>query len=223
MNEFLTQQLKKSFGEEFDREGLSSELKDFITQVETSYAELTRKNTLLDNTLNNIYSELNESNKKVIERNHDLFELLERRSTDLEIQTEEADKAHNLLSQYREAIDNTLIVTMTDPQGIITYVNSAFCDISGYETDELLHRPHNIVRHPDMPKEVFQVMWETLQAGKKWKGIVKNLKKDATSYWVDASISPIFDIKGEVVEYIAIRLDLTDIILLNEEIRNTPR
>ena len=133
----------------------------------------------------------------------------------------ELSKKHQQLENYKEAIDYSTIVSKTNKNGIITYVNSAFCDISGYETDELLHRPHNIVRHPEMPKEVFQVMWETLQAGKKWNGIVKNLKKDGTSYWVDASISPIFDVKGEVVEYIAIRRDITDIILLNEEIRNT--
>ncbi|MEN8147565.1 MAG: HD domain-containing phosphohydrolase [Campylobacterota bacterium] len=135
--------------------------------------------------------------------------------------SKELTKKHLQLENYKEAIDYSTIVSKTDNKGIITYVNSAFCDISGYETDELLHRPHNIVRHPDMPKEVFQVMWETLQTGKKWKGIVKNLKKDGTSYWVDASISPIFDVKGEVVEYIAIRRDITDIILLNEEIRST--
>lgn len=135
--------------------------------------------------------------------------------------SKELVRKHSLLENYQEAIDYSTIVSKADKDGRITYVNSAFCDISGYELNELLHKPHNIVRHPDMPKEVFQVMWDILKEGKKWKGIVKNLKKDGTSYWVDASISPIFDDRGELIEYIAIRRDVTDIILLNEEIRNT--
>ena len=135
--------------------------------------------------------------------------------------SKELTKKNQQLESYQEAIDYSTIVSKTDKQGIITYVNSAFCDISGYETNELLHHSHSIIRHPDMPKEVFQDMWDTLQKGKRWNGIVKNLKKDGTSYWVNASISPIFDDKGELVEYIAIRQDVTDIILLNEEIRHT--
>jgi len=219
MNEFLTQQLKKSFGEEFDREGLSSELKDFITQVETSYAELTRKNTLLDNTLNNIYSELNESNKKVIERNHDLFELLERRSTDLEIQTEEADKAHNLLSQYREAIDNTLIVTMTDPQGIITYVNNNFCKISGYSLEEALHHSHNLIRDPDTNPALYKKLWRDIKNKKIWKNTMRNRRKDGSSYYVSVNIIPFQDIHGEIISYMSIQEDITSKILGQQKLK----
>ncbi|MGB6019971.1 MAG: HD domain-containing phosphohydrolase, partial [Sulfurimonadaceae bacterium] len=68
---------------------------------------------------------------------------------------------------------------------------------------------------------VFKMMWGDIQQGKKWQGIIKNLKKDGTSYWVDASISPIFDDKRELIEYIAIRRDITDMILLNKEIKET--
>ncbi len=128
---------------------------------------------------------------------------------------------HHLLENYKEAIDYSTIVSKADKNGIITYVNNAFCEVSGYSEAELLQQPHNIVRHPDMSAEVFQEMWYELKEGNKWKGILKNLKKDGTSYWVDASISPIFDDKGNLVEYIAIRRDVTDIILLNEEIKET--
>ncbi|MGB6019691.1 MAG: nitrate- and nitrite sensing domain-containing protein, partial [Sulfurimonadaceae bacterium] len=104
-------------------------------------------------------------------------------------------RKHQLLENYQEAIDYSTIVSKADKNGVITYVNNAFCEISGYSSDELLQQPHNIVRHPDMPKEVFKMMWGDIQQGKKWQGIIKNLKKDGTSYWVDASISPIFDDK----------------------------
>ncbi len=132
-------------------------------------------------------------------------------------------RGQQLLQNYQEAIDYSTIVSKADRKGIITYVNRAFCDISGYSAKELLHQPHSIVRHSDMPKEVYKKLWEDLQQGKKWNGIIKNLKKDGTAYWVDASISPIFDEKGRLLEYIAIRRDITDMILLNEEIKETQR
>ena len=132
-------------------------------------------------------------------------------------------RGHKLLEHYQDAIDYSTIVSKADKQGFITYVNRAFCEISGYSPKELLNQPHNIVRHPDMPPEVFQVMWSDLKKGKKWNGIIKNLKKDGSAYWVDASISPIYDHKGLLVEYIAIRKDITDMILLNEEIKDTQR
>ena len=131
-----------------------------------------------------------------------------------------ADK-HNLLENYKEAIDYSTIVSKANKHGIITYVNSAFCNISGYEANELLHQPHNILRHPDMPAEVFAGMWHEIKAGKRWNGIVKNLKKDGTPYWVDASISPIYDHQGNLVEYIAIRHGITEMIMLTEEIQQT--
>ena len=132
-------------------------------------------------------------------------------------------REQQLRKNYQEAIDYSTIVSKADKKGIITYVNRAFCDISGYSAKELLHQPHRIVRHPDMPKEVFRALWSDLKEGKRWQGIIKNLRKDGTPYWVDASISPIFDDKGRLVEYIAIRRDVTEMVLLNEEIKETQR
>lgn len=132
-------------------------------------------------------------------------------------------RGQQLLQNYQEAIDYSTIVSKADPKGIITYVNPAFCNISGYSPEELLNQPHDIVRHDDMPEEVFTKLWEDLKEGKRWNGIIKNLKKDGSTYWVDASISPIFDEKGRLLEYIAIRRDITDMILLNEEVKETQR
>lgn len=97
------------------------------------------------------------------------------------------------------------IVSETDTRGIITYANRQFCAISGYDLNELLGQPHNLVRHPDMPKAAFQTMWKDLQAGKEWQGYVKNLRKDGLYYWVDTHISPIFDANRRVRGYIAAR------------------
>ena len=126
-----------------------------------------------------------------------------------------------LLKDYKKAIDNSTIVSKTDKHGFITYANKAFCDISGYTQEELLGKPHNIVRHPDVDKKVFKELWSTIKKGKTWSGQVLNLAKNKTPYWVQASISPIYDNNNNLVEYIAIRHDITQIIELNKEIKNT--
>ena len=77
-----------------------------------------------------------------------------------------------------------VIVSETNLKGIITYANRKFCEISGYDKDELIGQPHNMIRHPDMPKEAFQKMWETIKSGQIWHGLVKNLRKDGQYYQV---------------------------------------
>jgi len=126
-----------------------------------------------------------------------------------------------LLEDYKKAIDNSTIVSKTDKRGVITYVNQAFCDISGYSIDELIGKPHNIVRDPGLSKEAFRELWSTIKSGKTWTGQIPNLAKNRSTYWVDASISPIYDNEDNLVEYIAIRHDITEIIELNKEIKNT--
>lgn len=126
-----------------------------------------------------------------------------------------------LLEDYKKAIDNSTIVSKTDKRGIITYANKAFCDISGYNIDELIGKPHNIVRDPNLPKEAFKELWATIKSGKTWNGQIPNLAKDASTYWVNASISPIYNNDNNLVEYIAIRHDITEIIELNKEIKST--
>ncbi|WP_297443006.1 PAS domain-containing protein [Sulfurimonas sp.] len=101
--------------------------------------------------------------------------------------------------------DQNIIISQTDTKGVITYANRSFCKVSGYTNDELIGKPHNILRHPDMPKEVFKKMWETIQSGQAWNGLVKNLRKDGLFYWVDTEILPIRDTHNEITGYIAAR------------------
>ncbi|MCI0501149.1 MAG: PAS domain-containing protein [Epsilonproteobacteria bacterium] len=101
-----------------------------------------------------------------------------------------------------------VIISRTDLKGNITYANDIFLEISGYELDELLGQPHNVVRHPDMPKSVFAEMWTKLKTESKWEGIVKNLRKDKGYYWVYANISGVF--KDDIlVEYKSIRTPIS--------------
>jgi PAS domain S-box-containing protein len=97
------------------------------------------------------------------------------------------------------------IVSETDLNGVITFANRRFCEISGYTADELVGEPHNIIRHPDMPRAAFAQVWKTIQAGTIWHGLVKNLRKDGKFYWVDTEISPIYDNNGDVKGYMAAR------------------
>ncbi len=97
------------------------------------------------------------------------------------------------------------IVSETDTKGVITYANRKFCEISGYSKEELLGKPHNIIRHPDMPKKAFETMWSTIKQGKVWTGLVKNLRKDGRYYWVETTITPVMDENGAIVRYAAAR------------------
>jgi aerotaxis receptor len=103
-----------------------------------------------------------------------------------------------------EVPKNELIISRTDLKGIITYANETFAEISGYTVDELIGKPHNIIRHPDMPKSVFKDLWETIQADKIWKGYVKNLRKDKGYYWVYTEISGIYK-DGKKIGYKSMR------------------
>lgn len=100
--------------------------------------------------------------------------------------------------------DGKLIVSTTDPDGVITHVNQAFIEMSGYTEDELINAPHSILRHPDMPPAAFRDLWDTVQRGDKWQGFVKNLRKDGGYYWVKATVIPNVR-KGKVVGYTSVR------------------
>jgi len=107
-----------------------------------------------------------------------------------------------------EVPEEELIISRTDLKGIITYANETFCDISGYEEEELIGQSHNIVRHPDMPKDAFKDLWKTIQEKKQWIGIVKNLRKDKGFYWVKAIVSGVYK-NGELVEFKSLRTPIS--------------
>lgn len=118
-----------------------------------------------------------------------------------------------LLRQYETITNKSSIISKTNPQGIITYVNEKFCQISGYREDELIGKPHSIIRHPDMPKLAFEEMWKTIKHKKEtWQGIVKNRAKNGDVYYVKTTVQPIFDTEGNIQEYIALRHDITAVM-----------
>jgi PAS domain S-box-containing protein len=115
-----------------------------------------------------------------------------------------------LLKQYKKTIDANTIVSKTNLKGEITYVNDHFCDITGYTKDELIGKPYNIIKDPASPKSLYRSIWKIIKEQKQvWSGELKNRKKDGSPYWVQSSVSPILDTKGEIIEFIAIETDIT--------------
>lgn len=97
------------------------------------------------------------------------------------------------------------IVSKTDLFGNIEYVNDVFLDVSGYEDDELIAKPHSIIRHPDMPKVIFKVLWDNLKNGNQFHGIIKNLAKSGRYYWTITDFEYVRDEKDKVVKYVGRR------------------
>ena len=119
--------------------------------------------------------------------------------------------SYNFLLEYKKAIDESSIVSKTDKNGLITFVNKKFCEISGYEEDELIGKSHNIVRHPSMTKEFFNNLWKTITNKEIFKGVIVNKKKNGLVYYVDTTIIPILDENKNIEEFIAIRHDITKV------------
>jgi methyl-accepting chemotaxis protein len=107
-------------------------------------------------------------------------------------------------------MDQTSLISETDLRGVITYVNDKFCEVSQYPREEVMGKPQNYVRHPDMPSAVFKQAWDTIQAGKIFRGVIKNKKKDGSPYYVDAVLAPILDEAGKPVKYMGVRYDITE-------------
>ena len=97
------------------------------------------------------------------------------------------------------------IVSKTDTRGIITYANRIFIEFSRYTEEELLGKQHNIIRHPDMPRGVFKLLWDTLAQEKEIFAYVKNMSKDGGFYWVFANVTPSYDQQGKVIGYYSVR------------------
>ncbi len=122
------------------------------------------------------------------------------------------EKNIKILQQYKDIVDKSSIVSKSDAFGNITFVNKKFCELSGYSESELIGKPHNVVRHPDMNSDAFKQMWATLKNKEIWTGQVQNKKKNGDSYYVDATICPILDTNENIIEYIALRNDITELL-----------
>lgn len=115
-------------------------------------------------------------------------------------------------AQLLSALDKVMVISTTDLQGTITYVNDLFCQLTGFTREELVGQPHNIVRHPSVPKAIYKEMWDTIKAGNIWTGIIPNVGKGGVLYVVDTTVQPLYDAQGKIKAYISIRRVINDLM-----------
>lgn len=211
MHRLLERQLKRSLGKTFDLETLTPELQELLNKISDVYVDFDDQRRMHEHIITVNSEELRNSNAK-------LKELLDERSQLLEYKTNENKDIINLLHQYKEAIDQSMIVSRTDTEGIITYANDKFCEISGYTREELLGRSHNIIKHPDNDVALYKDIWQTIKSNKVWTGTFPNLNKDGRTYYVNSTIIPLTDLNGNITEFIGLRDDVTQQVLYQKKL-----
>ena len=163
MHRLLERQIKRYFGKTFSLDTIDENLLNLLKDISQTYDDNEVERKFLENTITVNTEELNN--------------LLRERSSLLESRTQENQEVINLLHQYKNAIDSSLIVSMTDLNGIIKYANDNFCKSSGYSKEELIGKSHNILRDLNNHTSLFSNLWSTIKDKKIWNGTLSNLKK----------------------------------------------
>ncbi|MEY4505296.1 MAG: hypothetical protein RL154_1596, partial [Pseudomonadota bacterium] len=188
----------------------------FVTYGEFFHDQASCINNLLNITTTYVVLDEEKQNKKIDFISHNVAKdkkdvILKALTTLVSRTSDELEESINYLEQFQNTVNEASIFSITDEYGFITLVNKNFEAVSGYKAEELIGKTHNIVRHPDMQTEFFTDMWQTIQSGKAWKGLVKNRRKDGKPYHVLSQIAPIYYKDGSFREYIGIRNDVTEL------------
>lgn len=164
----------------------------------------------LSRTFNEMAHSLKHSQETIQKYALDLEDQVKERTHELEFAQQKLQSANDEMKEFMAIIDKYLITSTTDKTGKIISVSQAFCDITGYTRSELIGKNHNIIRHPDMPENLYKGLWQTILQGNVWHGEIKNQRKDGSFYWVDSTITPTLDDQGNIKGFTSIRQDITD-------------
>ncbi|ADR20292.1 hypothetical protein MATR_20910 [Marivirga tractuosa] len=175
----------------------AEELHQNMEELQATQEEMERKN-----------KETEEQNQQLQQQDEELrqnMEELSAQSDEMEIQMNEMMQLQSEMKAREDILNESTIVSEADLKGTIIYVNQKLIDVAKYSKEEMIGKGHNLFRHPDMPSEIFKLLWDTIQSGNIFRGIIKNKAKDGSVYWVDATISPVLDAKGTLEKYIGVR------------------
>ena len=132
---------------------------------------------------------------------------------DKKLQIEKKKNNLKIQKQYTDLVDKSAIISKTDKNGIITFVNDNFCKTSEYLREELIGKSHNIIRHPDNSDEIYKNLWNTVKNKRlEWSGVMKNLTKSGKTYYIKSTIKPILDENGDILEYVSVRSNVNTIM-----------
>ena len=146
----------------------------------------------------------------------EILEVLIKKTIEILKLKEELENKTNILNEYLHIVDENVITSSTDLDGVITYVSQALCDISGYTKEELIGKTHKLLRPEDTPKTLDLQIWKALLKNKVWNGELKNKKKDGSFYWIQVNMYPIYDENGVKIGYTAIHHDITNLKRVEE-------
>jgi diguanylate cyclase (GGDEF)-like protein/PAS domain S-box-containing protein len=193
-------------------EKLSLSVRNFAQEKSPPALELDSENEIGDlaRSFHDMTLSLRSSQETIQKYAGELEEKVRLRTRELELAKERIEVSNTEMKRYIDIIDSYVITSTTDLKGTITQASRAFCEITGYTREELIGKKHNIIRHPDMADSLYDTLWKTIKSGRIWNGEIKNLRKDGSFYWVDSTITPIFDEEGKIKEYTSIRQDITD-------------
>ena len=175
----------------------AEELHQNMEELQATQEEMERKN-----------KETEEQNQQLQQQEEELrqnMEELSAQSDEMEVQMKEMMKMQSEMKAREDILNESTIISEADLNGTIIYVNDKLTEVAKYSREEMIGKGHNLFRHPDMPSEVFKLLWDTIESGKVFRGIVKNRAKDGSVYWVDAVISPVLDADGKPEKYIGVR------------------
>jgi diguanylate cyclase (GGDEF)-like protein/PAS domain S-box-containing protein len=173
-----------------------------ITKKLSKYIKTNIKNLTIS------FEKASRENKKVDTNNLTYKEFISL-ANNLNMTLENKNLIERELQDYINLVNEHIIISSTNVKGVITDVNKAFCNISGYTKEELIGKTHQIIRHPDTPESFYKEMWDILVTGKEWMGEIKNIDKNKKDYWVQAVIKPVYK-NTEIVGFTALRTNITD-------------